>query len=82
MQLKFTESAEKELVGLDKTISHRIYEKTLQLQDNPYGLGSHKLEGGKGYRIRIGGYRVIYTIDKSSKTVIVTKIGHRREVYR
>lgn len=30
MQLKFTKSAEKELVNLDKTISHRIFEKTLQ----------------------------------------------------
>lgn len=82
MQLKFTKAAEKELVNIDKTISHRILEKTLQLQDNPYGLGSQKLEGGKGYRIRLGDYRVIYTIDKDSKTVIITKIGHRKEIYR
>lgn len=82
MQLKFTKSAEKELVNLDKSISHRIFEKTLQLKDNPYGLGSQKLEGGKGYRIRIGDYRVVYTIDKISKIVIITKVGHRKEIYR
>lgn len=82
MQIKFTKSAEKELVNLDKNVSHRIFEKALQLKDNPYGLGSQKLEGGQGYRIRIGDYRVVYTIDKVSKTVIITKVGHRKEVYR
>lgn len=82
MQLQFTKAAEKELVGIDKTISHRIFEKTLQLQNNPYGLGSQKLKGGKGYRIRIGDYRVIYAIDKSSKIVTIIKIAHRKQVYR
>ena len=33
-------------------------------------------------RIRIGDYRVVYEIDDEAKTVDVTRIAHRREVYR
>ena len=34
------------------------------------------------WRIRIGDYRVIYTIDDEIKKVEVTRIAHRREVYQ
>ena len=33
------------------------------------------------WRIRIGDYRVIYTIEDSTKTVDVTRVAHRKEVY-
>jgi hypothetical protein len=35
----------------------------------------------EGYRIRIGNYRVLYELDEPLRTVIVTSIGHRRDVY-
>lgn len=34
------------------------------------------------FRIRLGDYRVIYTVDDSVKIVAVERIRHRREVYR
>ena len=51
-------------------------------------LGSHPVEFGKplrysfkgARRLRVGDYRVIYTIEPPDVVVIV-KIGHRREVY-
>ena len=33
-------------------------------------------------RLRIGDYRVLYDIYSSEKTVLVLKIGHRKDVYR
>lgn len=45
-------------------------------------MGTKKLEGVEGYRFRVGDYRVIYTIDDKSRTVIVTLVAHRREAYR
>ena len=33
------------------------------------------------WRIRIGAYRVIYSIDDATKTVSILRIAHRREVY-
>lgn len=51
-------------------------------------LGTHPVEFGKplryslkgARRLRVGDYRVIYTIEPPDVVVIV-KIGHRREVY-
>jgi addiction module RelE/StbE family toxin len=51
-------------------------------------LGSHPVEFGKplrysfkgARRLRVGDYRVIYTIEPPDIVVII-KIGHRREVY-
>jgi mRNA interferase RelE/StbE len=40
--------------------------------------------GGKAdyFRIRVGEYRVLYRIEGKRVTVVVVKIGHRRDVYR
>jgi mRNA interferase RelE/StbE len=34
------------------------------------------------YRIRVGNYRVIYSVSDAEVTVWVIKIGHRKDVYR
>lgn len=82
MRIIYHISAEKDLLKLDKPLAQRIFIKIALLQTNPFGFGSQKLEGGKGYRIRIGDYRVIYTLDTKSKTIFIIRIAHRRDVYR
>ncbi len=82
MNLVYSNSAEKEILSLDRQLAQRIFKKVALLRNNPYGLDSQKLEADKGYRIRIGDYRVIYTIDKLKKLITIIKISHRREVYR
>lgn len=34
------------------------------------------------YRIRVGVFRVVYVVDDSVGVVTVTRVGHRKEVYR
>lgn len=51
MKIKFVKSSEKELLELDKRLGKRILEKIQKLATDPYGQGSQKLAGGKGYRI-------------------------------
>ena len=82
MNIFFARSAEKELLKLDKNLAKRILDKIGLLGSDPFGQNSQKLGGGKGYRIRIGDYRVVYTVDKSTKTVTIIRIRHRRDVYR
>lgn len=82
MKLLLPRSTQKDLDKLDDGITLRISKKLYDLAINPHMAGSEKLSGNKGYRIRIGDYRVVYTIDKISKTVTIVKIKHRREVYR
>jgi mRNA interferase RelE/StbE len=38
--------------------------------------------GDDRYRIRQGDWRIIYSVEDRGKTIMVFKIGHRREVYR
>ncbi len=34
------------------------------------------------YRLRIGDYRVIYSIDDRAKVIKILSIAHRKDVYR
>jgi mRNA interferase RelE/StbE len=75
-------SAEKELASLPQEVHQKIIKRLVALQANPRPPGSKKLWGGERYRIRIGDYRVLYTIDDAVQKIEVSAAGHRREVYR
>ncbi len=80
--IEIKQSAQKELDALDDKLFGRIDKKILALSGDPRPTGCKKLKGYKDHwRIRIGDYRVIYIINESAKTVAVTHIAHRREVY-
>jgi mRNA interferase RelE/StbE len=74
--------AERDLDRLPTPLARRIWEKLLGLEEEPRPLGSSKLEGSDGYRIRVGDHRVVYLIDDRARTVEIVRIAHRREVYR
>jgi mRNA interferase RelE/StbE len=80
--LEIKQSAQKELDALDNALFGRIDKRILALASNPRPTGCKKLKGYKDqWRIRIGDYRMIYIINDSTKTVTVTHVAHRREVY-
>ena len=84
-RVRFRSSARKEFLDLPVGIQDRIVEALSFLSENPYTdlLRIKKLRGPeKLYRIRIGDYRLVYTVELSELIVIVVKIGHRGEVYR
>jgi len=60
----------------------RIVARLESLASNPRPAGCKKLQGGnRECRIRVGDYRVVYTIDDAELLVEVTRIRHRSEVY-
>lgn len=81
-QLLINNSAQKQLDKTVFTIVKRISIKILDLKNNPRPAGCKKLNNEKGYRIRIGDYRILYEIDDKKKILIIYKVAHRREVYR
>ncbi|MGB8261391.1 MAG: type II toxin-antitoxin system RelE/ParE family toxin [Terracidiphilus sp.] len=75
-------SAEKEFFRLPEQVAARILQKIKALAEDHRPHGSKKLRGGTDeWRIRIGDYRAIYTIDDEARKVEVTRIAHRREAY-
>jgi mRNA interferase RelE/StbE len=80
--LEIKRSAQKELDALDETQFSRIDRRILALADDPRPAGCKKLKGYKDHwRIRAGDWRVLYIIDDAAKSVMVTHIAHRRDVY-
>jgi mRNA interferase RelE/StbE len=81
--ITFARSARKDLEALDSVLVDRIFAKIKSLSAEPRPAGCRKLVGEKHlWRIRIGDYRVIYSIDDRSETVDVIAIRHRRDAYR
>jgi mRNA interferase RelE/StbE len=81
-RVAFTTSAERELGNLSSTLLARIVSRLENLAVNPRPHGCKKLWGGYDeWRIRIGDYRAVYTINDANKRVEITRIAHRREIY-
>ena len=74
-------SADKELGGMQKVLRQRIIEKFEEIRKDPRGTDSKKLNDAT-YRVRVGDYRIVYHVDDKEGKVVVTRIRHRREVYR
>ena len=77
-------SAAKEIEAVDqKKDRQRIVARILALADEPRPMGCEKLAGASGrYRIRVGQYRVIYSIAEDELLVLVVRVSDRKDVYR
>jgi mRNA interferase RelE/StbE len=81
--VSFRRSAEKDMRKLASRIQDRVIEAVEKLAKAPRPLGCKKLSGSENaYRIRIGEYRVIYTVDDVILIVAIERVRHRREIYR
>jgi mRNA interferase RelE/StbE len=82
-RITFARSAGKELDKLDRPIARRVWTAIEKLSKNPRPSGCVKLTASQNdWRIRIGDWRVIYTIDDAAKIVDVSAIRHRSDAYR
>jgi mRNA interferase RelE/StbE len=75
-------SAERELDRLPGSIHRRVALALVSLEFQPRPRGAKKLRGADEYRVRIGSYRVLYTVDDSTRVVEIIAVGHRKDVYR
>ena len=81
--VEFRRSAEKDLRRLNSSIQARVLRVIEALASNPRPNGCHKLvDSNNAYRVRVGDYRIIYTISDAVLIVAIESIRHRREVYR
>ncbi|WP_216892426.1 type II toxin-antitoxin system RelE family toxin [Nocardia alni] len=78
-------AARRELRDIPLTDARRILLALTTLGDDPYieGPDIRKLAGHDAlYRLRVGRYRIVYTIDNGALVILVVKVGWRRDVYR
>jgi mRNA interferase RelE/StbE len=82
-EIDWRNSTRKDLRGLPPQVVPRIVAAVVELADEPFPPGSQKLTGSEHtYRIRIGGYRVVYEILADARRIVVNRVRHRKDVYR
>ena len=82
-QIEWKSSALRELKRLDRQIIPRIVAVVENLSSNPFPQGVRKLHGAEAtYRIRVGDYRVIYEVFSNRLIIEITRVRHRKDVYR
>lgn len=65
---------------LNKKNEERIWNKLQECKSEPFRYLKH-LEKIKGYKLRVGEYRIILDVDKTIKILNILKIGHRKNIY-
>ena len=68
----------------DPKLREALQRKINMLAQNPFdaALNVKKLKGREGYRLRVGDYRILYTVENNIVTIHIVDIAHRREVYQ
>lgn len=84
LNVEFSIEAITDLEKLDRVIAQRILDKIKWLAENFNNITPQVLTGHmKGFfKLRVGDYRVIYTISQLKNIITIHLIGHRREIYR
>lgn len=83
-QVEIETSAAKQIQKLQRRDRVRIMDAIDALAIDPRPHGCIKLSGMDidAYRIRVGMFRIVYVIEDGLLIVTVTRVSHRREVYR
>ena len=82
--LELMPEARDDLRNLDNPIAQRVLNKLRWLSDNLESVAPESLSGDwKGlFKLRIGSYRALYTINRAEQRLTVHLIKHRRDAYK
>lgn len=82
MKIFLSTKADKQLNNLPTEMYEVILERIKLLMHNPFPSGSKKLINREGWRVRVGDYRILYTIDNKKGELTILSVAHRKEAYR
>lgn len=84
--IEVTPAAQRDLRALDRQVLRRIDARIRKLAEDPRPATVEKVKAFDGgsdlYRVRVGDYRILYTIEDNLLLILVVRVRHRREVYR
>jgi len=84
-EITFSKQADKTLRKMPRNLALTISKKIKKLALDPHAHGMRnvkKLTNHPGYRLRVGDWRIVYTVHDSELIVHVVKIKTRGEVYK
>ena len=76
--------AQKDFNKLDHKIQNRVTKAILKIKKNRYPQQFKSLKGIDiaQYRLRVGDWRILYDVYDDTKSVLILRIGHRKEIYK
>lgn len=80
-EIEVRPAALRALKRIDRQDQGRIRGAIALLAASPRPPGAKALRGREGLRIRVGDYRIVYTVEDDRLLVVVVTLGHRRDVY-
>ena len=80
-RIELRPAAVRALRKLDPLIRARLQGAIALLAQNPRPPNARALRGRPGLRVRVGDYRIIYTVADDVLLVVVVTLGHRGAVY-
>ena len=79
----FSKKADKALRKMPRNIALNISKKIKELADNPHKMRNIKeLTNHPGYRLRVGDWRIVYTVHENELLVHIVNVKSRGEVYK
>jgi mRNA interferase RelE/StbE len=81
--IEVSATAERQIRKLGRVDQVRVLRAIRALSTDPRPPGCRKLSGHDDvFRVRVGRYRVLYSIEEARLVIIVLKVGDRKDVYR
>ena len=80
-RIELRPAAVKALRKIDSQDRGRIQGAIALLGEDPRPPGAKALQGRDGLRVRVGNYRIIYSVHDDVLLIVVVTLGHRKEIY-
>lgn len=81
-KIQWDSKALKELDRLSEKRAKQVLQKVSSLQENPFIGKALKGAFDKYYRLRVGDFRIIYSVKKKTLIITVLHVGNRKDIYR
>lgn len=82
-KITFSKDADKNLRRMPRNIALTIVKKIKELASNPHSMRNvKKLTEHPGYRLRVGDWRIVYTVNDNELVIHVIKVKTRGEAYK
>ena len=76
-------AAGRQIRKLERNTQKRILVRIDKLEEDPRPRDASKLQSPEEfYRVRVGDYRIVYSVEDDRLLVLIVKVGDRKEVYR
>ena len=81
-RISFKPAAQRQLRRLPRQVQVRLLDRIEQLSEEPYPPAVKKLKAEIDlFRVRVGDYRIIYTVHDDRCIILIVRVGDRRDVY-